>query len=93
MRDTAVRTIDIIVRSTLKRVRIQAKWLSAVTLTSNLAAFADIPGALQFRPADMLPLSLPAMRLIYNQLGQEAQFMGVISHWDASAPTNAGRRI
>ena len=35
----AVRIHDIIVRSRLKRVRIQPKWLSAVTLTSNLSAW------------------------------------------------------
>jgi hypothetical protein len=29
---------DIIVRSTLSQVRIQPKWLSAVTLSSNLSA-------------------------------------------------------
>src|SRR5689334_11951089 len=50
---TAVRCQDIIVRSTLRRVRTQAKWLSAVTLTSNLPApealcVSDIPvGALR----------------------------------------------
>src|SRR5215813_2065199 len=38
IRATAVRCQDIIVRSRLKRVRTQAKWLSAVTLTSNLLA-------------------------------------------------------
>src|SRR6476660_1692698 len=35
---TAVRIHDIIVRSMLRRVRIQPKWLSEVTLTSNLPA-------------------------------------------------------
>jgi hypothetical protein len=34
----AVRSHDIIVRSRLRRVRIQPKWLSAVALTSNLPA-------------------------------------------------------
>src|SRR5438105_7023470 len=53
---TAVRNHDIIVRSTLRRVRTQAKWLSAVTLTSNLAA----PGAL--RGSDMSVLLRGLMR-------------------------------
>ena len=48
--ETAVRIHDIIVRSTLSRVRSQAKWLSAVTLTSNLPALGTVcasamPGA------------------------------------------------
>jgi hypothetical protein len=34
----AVRSHAIIVRSTLSRVRSQPKWLSAITLTSNLSA-------------------------------------------------------
>jgi hypothetical protein len=36
--DTAVRSHAIIVRSRARRVRSQAKWLSAVTRTSNLPA-------------------------------------------------------
>ena len=36
--ETAVRSHDIMVRSRLSRVRTQAMWLSAVTLTSNLPA-------------------------------------------------------
>src|SRR5580704_19671598 len=49
--DTAVRIHDIIVRSRLRRVRIQLKWLSAVTLTSNLSALgaecgSAMPGSL-----------------------------------------------
>src|SRR6266436_7084699 len=48
---TAVRIHDIIVRSTLRRVRIQPKWVSAVTLTSNLPALgaecgSAMPGSL-----------------------------------------------
>ena len=47
---TAVRNHDIIVRSSARRVRTQAKWLSAVTLTSNLPALGAVwepamPGA------------------------------------------------
>jgi hypothetical protein len=38
IRAVAVRNQAIIVRSTLRRVRIQPKWLSEVTLTSNRAA-------------------------------------------------------
>jgi len=38
----AVRCHDLIVRSTLRRVRIQPKWLSAVALTSNLPALVAI---------------------------------------------------
>jgi hypothetical protein len=49
--ETAVRIHDIMVRSTLSRVRSQPKWVSAVTLTSNLSAPAAmsvsaIPGVL-----------------------------------------------
>src|SRR5580692_3080958 len=48
---TAVRIHDIIVRSMLRRVRIQPKWLSEVTLTSNLSALgaecgSAMPGSL-----------------------------------------------
>src|SRR3984893_16309464 len=39
---TAVRCHDIIVRSRLRRVRTQAKWLSAVTRTSNLPALGAV---------------------------------------------------
>ena len=47
----AVRIHDIIVRSMLRRVRIQLKWLSEVTLTSNLPALgaecgSAMPGSL-----------------------------------------------
>src|ERR1700730_15602970 len=54
---TAVRSHDIIVRSRLKRVRTQAKWLSAVTLTSNLPAFAAV------RESDMLNALLPTVHV------------------------------
>jgi|SRR5580693_1839753 hypothetical protein len=52
---TAVRCHDIIVRSRLRRVRIQAKWLSAVTLISNLPAFGVV------RESDMLNVLLPTV--------------------------------
>src|SRR6185312_3602566 len=42
---TAVRIHDIIVRSMLRRVRIQLKWLSEVTLTSNLPALGEERGS------------------------------------------------
>src|SRR5262249_32302029 len=41
----AVRCHDIIVRSTLRRVRIQPKWLSAVALTSNRPAPEALRGS------------------------------------------------
>src|SRR5215831_8027651 len=53
---TAVRSHDIIVRSRLRRVRTQAKWLSAVTLTSNL----PVLGAVRVSAMEC-PLSLPEL--------------------------------
>src|ERR1700674_2155630 len=53
---TAVRCQDIIVRSSARRVRTQAKWLSAVTLTSNLPALGAVwESAMPGANFDLLP--------------------------------------
>src|ERR1700730_8207496 len=54
---TAVRNHDIIVRSRARRARTQAKWLSAVTLTSNLPALGAV------RESDMLNALLPTVHV------------------------------
>src|SRR5271170_5906151 len=51
----AVRSQDIMVRSRLNRVRIQLKWLSEVTLTSNLTALSAVGGSAM--PDAFLPMA------------------------------------
>src|SRR6185312_11944891 len=64
IRETAVRSHDIIVRSTLSRVRIQPKWVSAVTRTSSRGlpisgSACDMPAS-PLSVIDVARLAVPA---------------------------------